>query len=150
MTENHSMNQDPNPSAWDGRAPESLRRSWPTPPLSAGLAGRCPRCGDGALFSGLLTIRPRCEACGLDYAFADSADGPAVFVMLIAGFIVVGGALFLEAMWEPPFWVHLIVTVPFAALVCLAMLRPMKGLAVYLQYRNKAEEGRLGEGGPQP
>lgn len=145
MSEEQTHNQHDASQFSDGRAPPSLRRSWPRPPLSAGLAGRCPRCGEGALISGLLTIRPQCDVCGLDYGFADSADGPAVFVMLIAGFIVVGGALFLEAMWEPPYWVHLVVTVPLAALVCIAMLRPLKGLMVFLQYRNKAEEGRLGK-----
>ena len=95
------------------------------------------------MFDGLLTIKPRCEVCGLDYAFADSADGPAVFVMLTTGFAAVGLALFIEAMWEPPFWVHLVVTLPLCALICLATLRPLKGLLVFLQYRNKAEQGRL-------
>ena len=59
-------------------------------PVMRGLAGRCPRCGKGKLFDGFLTLRPRCEACGLDYSFADSADGPAFFVMFFAGFIVAG------------------------------------------------------------
>lgn len=112
--------------------------------MSAGLAGRCPRCGETSMFSGLLTLKPACEVCGLDYAFADSADGPAVFVMLTTGFAAVGLALFIEAMWEPPFWVHLVVTLPICALLCLATLRPLKGLMVFLQYRNRAEEGRLG------
>lgn len=115
----------------------------PLSPASTGLVGRCPRCGDGSLFSGFLTIAPRCEACGLDFAFADSGDGPAIFVMLIAGAIVLGGALTLEALWEPPIWVHIAVTAPLALIVCLGLLRPLKGLMVALQYRNKAEQGRL-------
>ena len=114
-------------------------------PTSTGLAGRCPRCGDGKLFSGFLTIAPRCEVCGLDLSFADSGDGPAIFVMLIGGVIVLGGALVIEALWEPPIWVHLAVTAPFALVVCLGMLRPLKGVMVALQYRNKAEQGRLAE-----
>src|SRR6266571_5661958 len=65
-------------------------------PFATGLAGRCPRCGKGRLFDGFLALRPRCEACGLDFSFADSGDGPAVFVMFIAGFIVVGCALLVE------------------------------------------------------
>ena len=64
-----------------------------------GLAGRCPRCGKGRLFHGFLTLRPRCEACGLDYSFADSADGPAFFVMFFAGFIVAGSALAVEVLY---------------------------------------------------
>ena len=107
------------------------------------MGGRCPRCGDGKLFKGFLAVAPSCDLCGLDYGFADSGDGPAVFVMLIAGFIVVGGALWFDFTYEPPMWVHLVVTLPLGALVCLAILRPLKGVLIALQYRNKAEQGRL-------
>ena len=58
-------------------------------PIGRGLRGRCPRCGEGRLFHGFLSLRPACERCGLDYGFADAGDGPAVFVILIGGFIVV-------------------------------------------------------------
>ena len=53
----------------------------------------CPRCGKGKLFSGFATLRPRCEACDLDYTFADIGDGATVFVILISGFLVVGAML---------------------------------------------------------
>lgn len=112
-------------------------------PWSTGLAGRCPRCGEGALFEGFLTIRPACSACGLDYSFADSGDGPAVFVILIAGFIISGIALAVELRYEPPFWLHAVIFGPLILIVCLGLLRPMKGLMVALQYRNSAREGRL-------
>lgn len=121
---------------WHGTSPS---------PYSTGLAGRCPRCGEGQLFDGYLKVRPRCAACGLDFKFADSADGPAVFIMLIAGFLVLGLALYVEIAYEPPIWLHLIMWLPLAVIVCLALLRPMKGLAVALQYTHKAEEGRLGK-----
>ncbi|PTM39022.1 DUF983 domain-containing protein [Bosea sp. 124] len=117
-------------------------------PYSTGLSGRCPRCGEGKLFDGFLKVRPRCSACGLDFSFADSADGPAVFIMLIAGFTVLGAALYVEIAYEPPIWLHLVIWLPLAVIVCLALLRPMKGLAVALQYAHKAEEGRLDKGGP--
>ena len=74
--------------------------------LKRGFRGRCPRCGQGKLFDGFLALRPRCSACGLDYSFADAGDGPAVFVMFIAGFIVVGMALVTEIKYAPPLWVH--------------------------------------------
>jgi uncharacterized protein (DUF983 family) len=112
-------------------------------PYKTGLAGRCPRCGEGKLFEGFLKVRPRCAACGLDFSFADSADGPAVFIMLIAGFSVLGAALYVEIAYEPPIWVHMAIWLPLAVIVCLALLRPMKGLAVSLQYVHKAQEGRL-------
>ena len=75
-------------------------------PYTTGLAARCPRCGKGKLFTGFLKLKPRCEVCGLDFAFADSDDGAAVFVILIAGFIVVGAELTLEVKNEPTFWIH--------------------------------------------
>jgi uncharacterized protein (DUF983 family) len=112
-------------------------------PISAGLKGRCPRCGEGRLFNGFLKLAPKCQACGLDFAFADSADGPAVFIMFIAGFAMMGGVLWLEFTYEPPFWVHMVIWLPLTILLCLSLLRPMKGLAVALQYANKAEEGRF-------
>src|SRR6201988_717720 len=71
-----------------------------------GLACRCPRCGKGKLYAGFLTLRPSCAACGLDFSFMDSGDGPAVFVIMIAGAIVVTAALITEVKYQPPFWVH--------------------------------------------
>lgn len=112
-------------------------------PFSTGLSCRCPRCGEGALFDGFLTPKARCSACGLDYAFADAGDGPAVFVILIAGFLICGLALFVEFRYQPPFWLHAILWGPLILIVTLGLLRPMKGLMIALQYANKAREGRL-------
>ena len=115
----------------------------PQSPYATGLAGRCPRCGQGRLFSGFFNLAPKCDVCGLDYKFADSGDGPAVFVTLFAGFLVLGAALWTELNYEPPFWVHMVIFLPLTIIVCLGMLRPLKGLLIALQYRNKAEQGRL-------
>lgn len=115
----------------------------PQSPYDTGLKGRCPRCGDGRLFSGFIDVAPRCEACGLAFDFADAGDGPAVFIILIAGFLVLGAALWVEIAYEPPMWVHFAIFLPMVAIVVLGMLRPLKGLMIALQYRNKAEEGRL-------
>lgn len=112
-------------------------------PIRTGLACRCPRCGRGKLFQGFLSLRPRCEACGLDYAFADSGDGPAVFVVFLAGAIVVGSALIVEFKYEPPFWVHALLWLPLIFATTILPLRPMKGLMIALQYHHRAEEGRL-------
>ena len=120
----------------------SEREYPPQPPLSTGLAGRCPRCGQGKLFAGFLTIAPKCEACGLDFAFADAGDGPAVFVSLFAGFLVLGAALWTEFTFSPPYWLLLVIFLPLTAIVCMGMLRPLKGLMVGLQWRNKAGEQR--------
>jgi uncharacterized protein (DUF983 family) len=112
-------------------------------PLVTGLRGSCPRCGRGHMFVGYLTVAERCEACDLDYGFADSGDGAAWFVMLIAGAVAVAGALFVEMAWQPAYWVHALVAIPLAVLLPLALLRPAKGILIAQQYRTKAEEGRI-------
>jgi uncharacterized protein (DUF983 family) len=116
--------------------------------ILAGLSCRCPRCGQGKLFQGFLALRPRCEACGLDFSFADSGDGPAVFIMFLAGFIVVGAALITEVLYQPPFWVHAALWLPLILIVTLGPLRPMKGLMIALQYHHKAAEARFRGEGP--
>ncbi len=115
----------------------------PISPYSTGLACQCPRCGQGKLYDGFITVRPKCEVCGLDLAFADAGDGPAVFVMLIAGGIVLGITLWIGATYDPPTWLLLLIMLPITLGVCLGLLRPLKSLLVSLQYRNKAEQGRL-------
>jgi uncharacterized protein (DUF983 family) len=111
-------------------------------PLLSGAAGRCPNCGEGHLFEGFLKVAPACEACGYDLAKADSGDGPAVFVILIAGFIVAFGALFTEVAFNPPVWVTLIIWLPATLVISLVLLRPMKGLMLAAQFMNKASEAR--------
>jgi len=115
----------------------------PPNPILAGLAGRCPRCGKGKMFSGFLRLKPACETCGLDYSFVDAGDGPAVFVILIAGFIVVGAALVVETLYQPPFWLHAAMWLPLILITTLAPLRALKGVLIALQYHHKAAEGRL-------
>jgi uncharacterized protein (DUF983 family) len=114
-----------------------------TLPNGRGRRGRCPRCGEGHLFQGFLTLRPACERCGLDYRFADAGDGPAVFVILIGGGIVVFAALMTEVLFQPPYWLHALLWLPLILVVTLAPLRLLKGLLIVLQYHHKAAEGRL-------
>jgi len=114
----------------------------PLSPTATGMLGRCPRCGKGRLFVGFLTVEPRCRACGLDFAFADSGDGPAVFIIMIVGFLIVGLALLVEVWWSPPLWLHLIIWTPLVLGLTIGLLRPLKGVMIALQYQHKAAEGR--------
>lgn len=107
-------------------------------PLWTGVLGRCPRCGEGRLFSGFLKLAPRCDRCGLDYGFADPADGPAFFAMTAMAFPILGFALWLDAVYAPPWWVHLVTTLPLLIVGCVLPLRPLKGWLVCSQYRYKA------------
>lgn len=127
--------------------PNDAVHSHPSPYLT-GPAGRCPACGKGKLFENFVTLRPRCEACGLDFSFADAGDGPAVFVILFAGFVVVGAALVVEMLYRPPYWLHAVLWLPLILLVTLGPLRAVKGLLIALQFHHKAEEGRYGREEP--
>ncbi|HLO22292.1 MAG TPA: DUF983 domain-containing protein [Methyloceanibacter sp.] len=111
--------------------------------LWAGITGHCPACGRGKLFDGYLKLAPRCNVCGLDYNFADSGDGPAVFVILVTGFIVVGAALIVEVLYAPPYWLHALLWGSLSILLPLILLRSFKGVMIALQFKHKAEEGKL-------
>jgi uncharacterized protein (DUF983 family) len=106
-------------------------------PIRAGLCGRCPVCGEGRLFTGFLTVVPRCAACGEDLASHEQGDGPAVFVILILGFAVVGAALAVEMLFAPPLWLHALLWSPLIVGGSLAMLRPLKGVMVALHYKHR-------------
>ena len=117
------------------------------PPMQTGVRGRCPRCGQGHLFNGFLTLAPKCEACGLDYSFADPADGPAFFVICFACVPSVALAVWLEVVFSASLLTQFLVTGPFMLLTCIPPLRPLKGWLVASQYFYKAEEGKLVRGG---
>ncbi len=112
-------------------------------PYVAGLLCRCPRCGKGKLFAGFLSLKSNCGTCGLDFSFADAGDGPAIFVIMIAGAIVVGAALVTEVKYQPPYWVHAVLWIPLILIVTLWPLRGLKSLLIALQYHHKASQGKL-------
>ena len=122
---------------------EDRSRHPPRGPFSTGLKGRCPRCREGQLVDGFLALAQLCCVCGLDYGFADSADGPAFFIRAAVGFIVAGAALLVEIAYSPPIWVHAVLWGPLVLILCLCLLRPLKGMFVALQYTNRAEQGRI-------
>ena len=111
-------------------------------PVVAGLLCRCPNCGEGPRFEGFLKVSPRCEACGYDLQAADSGDGPAVFIILVVGFIACFGILITEVSLQPPIWVLLVTWLPIGAILTLALLRPFKGVMLAMQFHNKASQHR--------
>lgn len=111
--------------------------------LKVAATSKCPRCGEGRLFDGFLTLAKRCDICGLDFSFADPADGPAFFSMMGMALPVTAFAIWLELTYDPPLWVHAVTTLPIVLVACILPLRFLKGALVASQYVNKAEEGRL-------
>ena len=102
----------------------------------AALKCRCPRCGEGPVFTGLLTVREACPCCGLDLSAEDAGDGPAVFLIFLLGAIAVGVAAWIELQFGPPIWVHIVVLTPLIIGGAIGLLRPMKAGTIALQHRH--------------
>ncbi|WP_082072783.1 DUF983 domain-containing protein [Hyphomicrobium sp. 99] len=115
----------------------------PIPPLVTALTCQCPSCGKGKLFVNVLNLRDHCDVCGLDYKFIDTGDGPAVFAIFILGFLCVGGALVAEFKFGVPWWMHVLLWGILTPLIAVFLLRFLKAGLIALQFKNKAEEGRL-------
>lgn len=111
--------------------------------VDAALKGLCPRCGAKTLFGGLVSFAPRCTACGLDFSTSNVGDGPAAFLTLIMGAIVVALAITVELKFHPPLWLHMLIWAPFTAIGVMALLRLAKGALMASEYRNAAREGRI-------
>lgn len=112
-------------------------------PQAVALRGLCPRCGSRTLFSGVATFAPACRACGLDFSGFNVGDGPAAFLILIIGGLIVGLAIALELTAEPPFWVHILLWLPLTTAAVIVSLRLAKAALLALEYRHRAREGRL-------
>ena len=109
-------------------------------PIATGLAGRCPRCGQGKLFSGFLKVADRCSVCDLDLSKADSADGPAFFIMLLVPALIIPIAMWVEFSYMPPLWLHALLWTPLIIGLSVALLRPLKGVMVALQFKHQASD----------
>jgi len=118
-----------------------MERRVPVSLIRTAVLCRCPRCGEGKLFRALLKVTDQCAVCSLDLSAEDSADGPVFFVMSIVGALVVVMALSVEAVLEPPIWLHFVLWMPVIIGLSILLLHPMKALMIALQYRHKAGEG---------
>jgi uncharacterized protein (DUF983 family) len=114
--------------------------------VQAALFGLCPECGAKTLFAAPARFADRCSGCGLDYASFNVGDGPAAILTLFLGALVIALAIMLDIAVRPPFWVHVIIWVPFTAFMVLASLRLAKGALLVSEHRNKASEGKLEKG----
>jgi uncharacterized protein (DUF983 family) len=102
--------------------------------LRRGFRGRCPRCGEGKLFRSFLKVDHRCSVCGLDFSPHRADDLPAYLVIVIVGHIVVPAVLLIETDYSPPVALQLAIYLPLTVLMSLALLQPVKGAVVGLQW----------------
>lgn len=107
------------------------------------LKGLCPRCGKPTLFAKWSNFADRCANCGLDFTQYNVGDGPAAFLTLILGAVVVILAITLELKVHPPLWLHMLIWIPFTAGGVVLSLRAAKGALMSAEYRNAAREGRI-------
>jgi uncharacterized protein (DUF983 family) len=112
-------------------------------PVASAIKGLCPRCGAATLFVGPVAFAERCRACGLDYSGFNVGDGPAAFLTLIVGALVMAIAVTLQLTLSPPLWLQMSIWVPVTALLVVGCLRVAKGALIALEYRNAAREGRI-------
>jgi len=114
------------------------------PPVGrAALFGLCPECGARTLFTGAATFAPRCRACGLDFGRYNVGDGPAAFLTLIIGALLIAAALAVDFAFEPPLWVHVLLWVPVTALAVVGGLRVAKAALLASEHQRQAAEGRV-------
>lgn len=108
------------------------------------LQGLCPQCGAQTLYGEhMLRFEPTCSNCSLDFIQFNVGDGPAAFLILIVGALIVGLALTVEVLLHPPFWVHMLLWIPLTTVAVVGSLRIAKAALLILEYRNQAREGRL-------
>lgn len=115
--------------------------------ISLGFAGRCPRCGEGKIFSSYLKVADRCTVCGLGFSGHDAGDGAVVPALLVLGAVLVGGALYVEFTYEPPLWVHIVIWGPLVVGSTMALLPRLKGIGIALQHRFRSTEEETPLGG---
>src|ERR1700743_580311 len=121
------------PTTWSQEAAQSEKRDvWTA--LKRGFRGRCPRCGEGKLFSAFLKVDDHCSVCGLDFTPHRADDLPAYLVIVIVGHVVVPAALMIETNYSPPVALQLAIYLPFTFVASLALLQPVKGAVVGVQW----------------
>jgi len=104
------------------------------------LRGRCPACGKGKLYSGFLTIAENCKSCGLELKKHEQGDGTAFFCICIVGTLTGIFAALVEVMYEPPFWLHASIWIPFIIIGSLLSMRVVKAALIAVQYNFRAQD----------
>ena len=115
----------------------------PYPPISmthTALRCTCPRCGQGPLFDGFLTVASECRDCGLSLTEHDTGDGPAVFLIFILGGIAVPLAFWILFTFDTNPWIPVLISGTLVVALGLLLLRPAKALMVALQYAHRRDE----------
>ena len=125
--------------------PDDQNQKGQPPVWRAALFALCPECGTRGLFEGPAKFRERCPACGLDHGRYNVGDGPAAFLTLIIGALLISAALTLDTLVNPPFWVHVVLWVPLTVAAVLYGLRVGKAALLASEHQRQAAEGKLSD-----
>jgi uncharacterized protein (DUF983 family) len=121
------------PKTWTRETGMSAKRNvWSA--IKRGFRGRCPRCGEGKMFRAFLKVDNHCPVCDLDFTPHRADDLPAYLVIIIVGHIVVPTVLLIETDYSPPVWLQLAIYLPLTLVLSLALLQPVKGAVVGMQW----------------
>ncbi|MBL6453720.1 DUF983 domain-containing protein [Belnapia sp. T6] len=119
---------------WTAGGVEDGTRRWVAPPLGTavrrGVANRCPYCGVGRVFAGYLRLVPECAHCGAPLGRLRADDAPPYFTIFLVGHLLVPGVFMVEKAYQPPMWLHMVIWLPLFTVLCILMLRPIKGAVV--------------------
>lgn len=108
--------------------------------IKTGLRCACPRCGQGKLYTGILTIRDQCEVCGYDYDRLNADDGPAFFIIVFYSAIILPLAAWFQFALDPPIWVHLVVWLPIIVIGAILLMRPFKAWLLAQQFKHDVDD----------
>jgi uncharacterized protein (DUF983 family) len=133
---------------WTSAAPADTDKRDVVQAMKRGLFCRCPNCGDGKLFRAFLKSVDNCAVCGEDYTHHRADDLPAYLTILIVGHIVVGGFMFTDMAWPMSDWVHLAIWSPLTLVLALALIQPIKGSVIGLQWAVRMHG--FGDATPKP
>ena len=100
-------------------------------------ATRCPNCGKGALFARFLKPVANCSACGEDFTHQRADDAPPYFTIMIVGHVVVPIMVAVFLATELSFWTHMAIWIPLTLVMTLALLQPIKGAIIGLQWAQR-------------
>jgi uncharacterized protein (DUF983 family) len=133
------------PDVTDTIIVEDAPRPWLVA-MKRGIAGKCPHCGKGRLFSRFLKVADHCDCCGEEFHHHRADDLPAYLAIFIVGHVVVGGMVSAETYGEWPLWWHVALWPTLTVVLSLALIQPLKGAVVALQWAHRMH----GFGGPDP
>jgi len=108
--------------------------------IKTGLRCACPRCGQGKLFTGILTILEKCTVCDFDFGRLNADDGAAFFIIVLYSAIILPLAAWFQFALDPPIWVHLVIWLPIIVFGAILLMRPFKAWLLAQQFKHNVDD----------